>query len=125
MTSKKHRRSRLLLDEGLPPKEAFPNTNNLHNVAHIVHDIKATSSPDRIVYSIAQKQSRLPAVFNIKDFKPMIRAKTPSVIVLSANLTNQTADVKICKVLRKLKPSELKGHLVQISYQGIVIKRLI
>ena len=122
MPSRKHIRYKLLLDEGLPPKEAYFKANNYHNLKHIKHDLKKGGAKDEVVYSIAVKDNRLPIVFNTKDFKPLIRKYSPSVISFSTNLSNKQADLKICKVLKNLKPSQTKGHLISISTNLVTIK---
>lgn len=123
MPSQKHTRYKLLLDEGLPPKENYFKTNNYHNVKHIKHDFKKGGAIDPLVYSLAADDNRLPIVFNTKDFKPLIKASSISVISLSTNLSNYQADLKICKALRSLKPSQLKGHIISISNSGINIEK--
>jgi len=115
MTIRTHTRHKLLLDEGLPRKEAYPKANNLHNLKHIVHDIDKGGAKDKDVYVIANKEKRLVVVFNTKDFRPLISPESVSVISLSTNLTDKQVDLKICKVLRSLKPSETKGHLITIT----------
>lgn len=42
---------------------------------------------------------------------------------LSNNLSNEAADLKICSLLTKISVSELKGHLISVSNQGITIKK--
>jgi hypothetical protein len=113
----------LLLDEGLPRKEAYFQTNNYHNIKHIVHDIGRGGAKDKDVYTIANLEKRLVVVFNTKDFKPLIFPKSVSVISLSTNLSDKQVDLKICKMLRLLKPSETKGHMISITNNNIrVIK---
>ena len=121
MPSKKHRRFKLLLDEGLPPKEAFPQVNNLHDVKHIKHDLKKGGTNDANVYLLAKKQERIVVVLNTKDFKPLIKSGWPSVIALSTRITNRQGDLKICKALHNLKPSEVKECLISISNSGISV----
>lgn len=125
MPSKKPKKYKLLLDEGLPPKEAFRETNNFHSVRHINHDLKKGGASDSVVYQEAIKKDMLPVVLNIKDFKPLIKKNLPSVISLSTNLINKDVDLKLCKALSRLKPSEEKGCLVSITNQGIEIKRIV
>lgn len=125
MTSKKHLRYTLILDEGLPRKESFPLLNNLHTLNHINHDLKKGGTKDRIIYRLAIKQKALVIVFNTKDFKPLITTNTPSVISLSTGITNTQIDKKLCKLLKKLKPSEAIGHLISLTNEGesiIVLK---
>lgn len=114
-------RHKLLLDEGLPRKEAYPKANNYHNLRHIVHDIGKGGAKDKDVYAIANKEKRLVVVFNTKDFRPLIFPESVSVISLSTNLTDKQVDLKLCKVLRYLKPSETKGHLITITNSNISV----
>lgn len=115
MASGTHIKHRLLLDEGLPRKEVYPQANNYHNLKHIVHDIGRSGAKDGTIYAIANKEKRLLLVFNTKHFRPLISSESVSVITLSTNLTDKQVDLKLCKVLRHLKPSELKGHLITIT----------
>ena len=123
MTIRTHTRHKLLLDEGLPRKEAYPQANNFHNLKHIVHDIGRGGAKDKDVYVIANKEKRLVVVFNTKDFRPLISPESVSVISLSTNLTDKRVDLKLCKMLRSLKPSETKGHLITITNNNIDITK--
>lgn len=125
MSSKKTTRYRLLLDEGLPPKDRFTTLNNLHTVKHIKHDLKMGGSNDLVVYNIAAKGKYIVVVFNTKDFVPLININKPAVISLSTALTNKQIDLKICKILKTLKPSEQNGHLISITNEGEDIKKII
>ena len=123
MTIRTHTRHKLLLDEGLPRKEAYPQANNFHNLKHIVHDIGRGGAKDKDVYVIANKEKRLVVVFNTKDFRPLISPESVSVVSLSTNLTDKQVDLKLCKMLRSLKPSETKGHLITITNNNIDITK--
>ena len=125
MTSKKLIRHTLLLDEGVPPKERFPKLNNLHVVKHINHDFKKGGSKDQNIYKLADKNHFLVVVYNTKDFKPLITPNKPSVISLSTNLTNEQIDKKICKALKALKPSQVRGHLISITNEKTTIKKIL
>ena len=124
MSSRKHTRYKLLLDEGLPPKENFPALNNLHSLKHIKHDLKQGGAKDPAIYKIAEEDNYLVVVFNTKDFKPMIEDKKPTVICLSTGITNKQIDQKICGILKKLKPGQKRGHLVSVTNEGVTIKSL-
>ena len=115
MALRAHIKHRLLLDEGLPHKEAYSQANNYHNLRHIVHDINRGGAKDKEVYAIANSERRLMVVFNTKDFRPLISPKSVSVISLSTNLADKQVDLKICKVLKTLKPSQIRGHLISIT----------
>jgi len=124
MSSKEHTRYRLLLDEGVHLPQKYPQLNNLHDLLH-VFDVNLKGVNDEKIFQFAKQEKRLVVVFNVKDFKKFISGDSPSVIALSTNLSDQQADLKICKVLKKLKPSEKKGHLVSITASGIRITRIV
>ncbi len=124
MSSKKHIRCKVLLDEGLPPRARFPQLNNLHTVRHIKHDLKKGGAKDSEIYRIAGKDRYVVVVFNTKDFEPLISSATPAVISLSTGLSNEQIDLKVCSVLRKLRPSQKRGHMISITNEGDVIKEI-
>lgn len=124
MSSKKHTRYKLLLDEGLPPRERFPQLNNLHAIQHIKHDLKKGRSKDPEIYKIAEKEKRMVLVFNTKDFKPLIEPQKPSVIALSTGLTNEQIDLKLCKILKNLKHNQELGHLISITNEGVMTQEI-
>lgn len=119
MALRAHTKYKLLLDEGLPRRENYPQSNNYHNLKHIVHNVGRGGASDKEVYAIANKEARLVVVFNTKDFKPLISPESVSVISLSTNLTDKQVDLKLCKALRNLRPSESKGHLITITNNSI------
>ncbi len=49
----RHLRIKLLLDEGLPPRQSFPKLNAIANLVHIKHDLKRPGAPDRELYALA------------------------------------------------------------------------
>jgi len=124
MRSKRRTRHRLLLDEGVHLPKSYPNLTNLHDLLHI-SQAGLKGSSDEKVFNFAKRDSRLAVVFNVKDFKKFIQSDSPTVISLSTNLSDQQADLKICKALKKLKPSEKKGHLVLIATSGIRFIRIV
>ncbi len=124
MSSRKHTRYKLHLDEGLPPKETFPTLNNLHSLKHIKHDLKQGGAKDQEIYKIAEEGSYLVIVINTKDFKPMIEGRKPTIICLSSGISNRKIDQKICGILKKLKPEQKRGHIISVSNEGAVIKKV-
>lgn len=121
MSSKKHIRHKLLLDEGVHLPQSYPKLNNLHDVIH-VSQVNLNGKADEKIFDWAKRSSRIILVFNVKDFQKFIHPNFPSVIALSTNLTDKRTDLKICKALRELIPSETKGHLISISNSGIYKK---
>lgn len=122
---KSHKRCRLLLDEGLPPKEKFPKLNNLHTLRHINHDLKKSGAKDAQIYKLAKSDKYdCVIIFNTKDYLPLVRKNNPTVISLSTNLTIQQIDLKLCKVLKELHRDEVVGFHIIISNEGIIKKKI-
>ena len=124
MPSRKHIRHKLLLDEGLHLPKCYPNLNRSHNLLH-VSQVNLRGKKDEDISGFAISEKRLLVVFNIKDFKKFIKQHKPSIISLSVNLTDKQADLKLCKVLKKLKRGEAEGHLISVTTSGITVKRII
>lgn len=118
MRSKRRKKYKLLLDEGVHLPRAYPKLNNLHKLTH-VSEVGLRGSKDEKVFKYAFENSLIVVVFNIKDFKKFIRPDKPTIITLSTNLTDEQADLKICKALRELKSTEANGCLITITKSGI------
>jgi len=124
MPTKHHEKYKLLLDEGLSPKNRYKNLNNYFDVKHIKHDLKKGAISDNEVYKCTTNEKRILVTFNIKDFNNLVKLNKPSIIALSVNLTNDQADKKTFKLLKKLKYTESLGHIISVSNSRTVIKRL-
>ncbi len=120
--SKRITKYKLLLDEGLSLAKSYPKLNNFHNLKHIVHDLKKSGVKDEPLYDLATKDGRILIVFNIKDFKKIIKRNCISVIDLSSNLSNKEADLKILKALKDIRTDQIKGHLISITKSKIEFK---
>lgn len=123
MSSKKHKRYKLLFDEGLHLPTSYPKLNNLHDALHI-SQTKNRGKSDEFIFQLAELEGRIPVVFNTKHFRPLILEHSVSVISLSTNLTDEQADLKMCKLLKELKPGDIKGCLITITNTGINVKRI-
>jgi len=120
--SKRIIKYKLLLDEGLSLAKSYPKLNNFHNLKHIVHDLKKSGIKDEPLYDLATRENRILIVFNIKDFRKIVKRNGISVINLSSNLSNKEADLKILKALKEMKPDQIKGYLISITKSGIEFK---
>jgi predicted nuclease of predicted toxin-antitoxin system len=123
MSSKRRTRHKLLLDEGVHLPQSYPKLNNLHDLVH-VSQVNLKGEADEKIFNYSKQSSRITIVFNIKDFRKLIGPGFPSIIASSTNLTDKQVDLKICKALRELKPSETKGYLISVTNSGIHKKRL-
>jgi len=114
----KKRRYFLLLDEGLPPRNRFPKTNNLHNVRHIKHDFQYGGYTDEFIYRFAAQQKRLILTLNVKDFRRLYvpEEKRTGVIAISPYLPLEEIDKKLCKILNAT-PGTLYGRFIKVTQE--------
>lgn len=60
---------KVLLDENMPERQAFPRLNERFDVKHIRDDLNGGGLSDQEVYNLAKKLKRLLITYNVKDFK--------------------------------------------------------
>lgn len=107
---------KLLLDEGLPPRNKFPRVNSRFDLKHIREDYKLIGLPDTAVYEKGKSLKRLIIVLNVKDFKELAgKSKHSGIIGVSPNLTFGQIDTKLNALLSKSKSGDLFGKFTYIS----------
>lgn len=113
---KRFHKHKLLLDENISPREAFPLLNSRFNVKHVAMDFKLDSLPDPEVYKVACKEKRLLITYNVKDFKGLIQdSGDAGIIGISPNLSLKQIDKKLTSLLTRASRKELFGKLTMIS----------
>jgi len=116
----KHRRYKLLLDEGLPLPHYFPQLNNRFDVRHVSLDYKLAGADDTQVYQLAVKEQRLIVTFNTKHFRGLAGASQETgIIALSHGLSPAQRDSKLTAFLRRKTPGELFGLLHVITGETV------
>lgn len=109
-------RYKILLDEGLQPRNKLPRINSRFDVKHIREDFKLGGLPDEKVYKKAVETNRLLIVFNVKDYKSFAKqSKRTGIIGISQNLPVEQIDKKLNSFLSKNKPGNLFGKFNYIS----------
>jgi Domain of unknown function (DUF5615) len=68
----KFHKVKLLLDEGLYPREVLHRTNNRHNIKHVKHDLNKGGISDKEVYGIAKKEKRIIIIWGIHFTGPRL-----------------------------------------------------
>lgn len=106
---------KILLDEGLAPRNKFKRLNSYFDVKHIALDLGKPGASDEEVYQIAFLQGRLLVTLNTKDFKNKVGPKMPTVIGISPNILAKQIDIKLTSKLKALTPGEFLGKLIIIS----------
>lgn len=117
--TKKFRKYKLLLDEGLPPRDRFKILNSRHGLKHIKHDLGKSGISDEKVWEHAIKENRLVVTYNVKDFKKFLKTSRQSGIIgVSTNLPTDQIDKKLTSLLSKSKKSDLFGKLISIRAES-------
>lgn len=107
---------KLLLDENMPERHAFPLLNDLFDVKHVRDDLHRGGLSDPQVYALAAKQHRLLVTYNSKDFKPFAaRSLATGVIGVSATLPVHQQDRKLTALLVHRSAKALLGKFTALT----------
>ena len=109
---KRFHKHKLLLDENMSPRTAFPNLNSIFDVKHVREDFHLTSLPDPEVYQLAVKHQRILLTYNIKHFRQFAGTRNDAGIIgIPPHLTSAQVDTKLTSLLTKTLPTLCKGNI--------------
>jgi predicted nuclease of predicted toxin-antitoxin system len=106
---------KLLLDEHMPDRDAFPKLNELFDVKHLVFDLNRPGTKDPLVYKLATTAERILITRNEPDFRPFIQPGDPGVIGMPAHLRNDQIDTKLTALLKKHGPNYFAGKYLALG----------
>ena len=113
---KKFHKHKLLLDENMPGRQAFPRLNRLFDVKHVRDDFKSAGTSDQQVYNIAEQSKRLIITYNVKHFKILVgKSQETGVIGVPPHLLAHQVDTKLTALLRKSSEKALFGKYTALS----------
>lgn len=113
---KRFHKHKLLLDENMPHRLAFPHLNEVFDVKHLRDDLKSGGLSDPQVHALAATVQRLIVTYNAKDFKDLAtRNKDTGVLALSPNLSLHQIDTKLTALLIRSTPKDLRGKCTVIT----------
>lgn len=113
---KRFYKHKLLLDENMPHRTAFPTLNSKFDVKHLVEDLKHGGLPDPEVYQLAVREQRILVTYNTKHFRGLAGTKEDvGIIGVSANLPASKADTKLTAFLTKSTPQALQRKLMPLT----------
>lgn len=108
---------KLLLDEGIFPRQSLRRINNRYNIKHIKHDLKKGGIEDQEVYEIACKGKRIIITYNIGDFRKLARqSKNTGVIGVTYGFTPERLDIKLNSLLSKSSEKKFYGKYTSLSH---------
>ena len=107
---------RLLLDEGIFPRQSLRRINSRYNIKHIKHDLNKGGILDREVYGIAGRQKRIIITYNIGDFRKLVvQSKKTGVIGVTYGFTPDQLDTKLNSLLSKSYATKFYGKYISLS----------
>ena len=113
---KRFHKHKLLLDENLSPRTAFPRLNSIFDVKHVRDDLNRGGLPDPHVYQLAVKQQRILLTYNIKHFHQLAGTlKDAGIIGISPHLTSAQIDTKVTALLTRSTPNALAGKFIDLT----------
>lgn len=108
---------KLLLDEGIFPRQSLKRINSRYDIKHIKHDLHKGGITDKEVYAIASKQNRIVITYNIDDFKRLAQQNTSTgVIGVTQGLTPDKLDTKLNSLLSKSLEKSFYGKYTPLSH---------
>lgn len=107
---------KLLLDEGIFPRQSLKRINGRYNIKHIKHDLGKGGIKDSEVYKIARDQERIIITYNINDFKKLaIKSKKTGVIGITQSVTPDYLDSRLNALLSKNSEKKFYGKYTPLS----------
>lgn len=99
----------------MPKRDRFPRLNNLHDLKHIVHDLKKSGIKDIQLIEIAKKSDRILLTKNVKHFMSLCNAKKVDLIGVEELVAYEEIDNKVAAYLSKRKSRKMSGGFKNIS----------
>ena len=107
---------KLLLDEGLYPRQYLKRTNSRYDVKHIKHDLNKGGIKDEEVHEIAVEQKRIIVTYNIDDFKKLAtKSKDSGVIGVTQGMSPEQFDKKLNALLNRSTGKSLYNKYTSLS----------
>ena len=101
---------KILLDEHLYHRRAYPTLNEHFDVKHIKDDLHHGGMLDPLIYELAVKQGRIILTTNVKDFRPLLREDSPGIIGIPETWSPTRVDTKLASLLMRHGPNYFRGH---------------
>ena len=101
---------KILLDEHLYHRRAYPLLNERFDVKHIKDDLHHGGMDDQAIYELARSQGRLILTINVKDFRALLREDSPGVIGIPETWSTSRLDTKLTALLMRHSPNYFRGR---------------
>ena len=101
---------KILLDEHLYHRHAYPLLNEHFDVKHIKDDLHLGGLDDQAIYVLARTQGRIILTSNVKDFRPLLRDDSPGIIGIPETWSTSRLDTQLTALLRRHGPTYFRGR---------------
>jgi predicted nuclease of predicted toxin-antitoxin system len=108
--SKPFYKHKILLDEHLFHRRAYPLLNEHFDVKHIRDDLHQSGMDDQAIYELAVSQGRIILTSNVKDFRPLLRENSPGIIGIPETWSTSRLDTKLTALLIKHGSNYFRGR---------------
>jgi predicted nuclease of predicted toxin-antitoxin system len=108
--SKPFYKHKILLDEHLYHRRAYPLLNEHFDVKHIRDDLHLGGLDDQAIYELAGSQGRIILTSNVKDFRPLLRENSPGIIGIPETWSTSRLDTKLTALLIKHSSNYFRGR---------------
>jgi hypothetical protein len=99
----------------MPKRDRFPRLNNLHDLKHIVHDLKRFRIKDNQLIELAKKLDRIILTKNVKHFMDLCSDKKVDLIGVEELVGFEEIDNKVVAYLNKRKNRKMMGIYKNIT----------
>ncbi len=107
---------KVLLDENMPQRAAFPRLNELFDVKHVRDDFHHGGLLDPNVYQLTVAEKRILITSNSKHFRSLAGSKQDAGIIgISGSLSLSQVDTKLTALLRRSTPNALQGKFTSLT----------
>src|SRR5512142_2706180 len=110
---------KLLLDEHMDDRHAYPMLNERFDVKHVAADLHAGGLPDPRVYELAVTTGRILITLNSKDFHALVGTKRDAGILdIPPHTPARVLDTTLTALLVYHGPAYFRGRLIPLGIRG-------
>jgi hypothetical protein len=113
--SKPFYKHKILLDEHLYHRRAYPRLNGRFDVKHIKDDLHHGGMDDQAISELARSQGRIILTSNVKDFRPLLREDSPGIIGIPETWSTSRLDSQLTALLMRHGPTYFRGRYHPLS----------
>src|SRR5512147_2932806 len=106
---------KILLDEHLFHRRAYPALNEHFDVKHIKDDLHLGGVDDLFIYKLAVEQGRIILTRNVKHFRPLLREDSPGIIGIPETWSAVRLDTALTALFMHHGPNYFLGQFRPLS----------